>query len=78
MTTNQKSGQRLLDHREVQARVLFSDEHIRRLIKAGRFPPPIKMGLGVSARLAWPEDEIDAWIEERKAERFAVADGEAA
>jgi len=36
-----------------------------RLIKAGKFPRPIKIG----TRNLWPEDEIDAFIKARIAER---------
>lgn len=37
-------------------------------IKRGRFPKPVKLG-----RLsAWPESEVLAWIEARKAERSAA------
>ena len=74
--TRSQSGKRLLSYRDVQERVLFSDEHIRRLVKAGRFPPPVKLGLGKSARVGWPEEEINKWIEERA--REAGYGGEAA
>ncbi len=73
--TTEKPSTRLLSHREVQERVCFSDSHIQRLIKAGRFPPAIKLGLGKFARLAWPEHEIEEWIADRMAERSG---GEAA
>lgn len=36
-----------------------------RNIRAGTFPKPIKMG----SRNVWPEEEIEAWVEARKAER---------
>lgn len=34
-------------------------------IKRGRFPQPVKLG----RMSAWPESEIHAWVEARKAER---------
>lgn len=37
-------------------------------IKMGRFPKPVKLGRAS----AWPESEIRAWIEARKAERTAA------
>lgn len=43
---------------------------IWRLVRAGKFPKPVKIG----ARNGWPEHEIDAWL----AERIAVRDAEAA
>jgi predicted DNA-binding transcriptional regulator AlpA len=40
-----------------------------RLIQAGKFPAPIKLGTGPNSRNAWIEAEIDAWIEQRIAAR---------
>jgi prophage regulatory protein len=40
----------------------FSRQHVHRLVSAGDFPQPIKLGLATNA---WLEDEIDAWIEAR-------------
>lgn len=31
-------------------------------VKAGNFPPPIKVG---TRQIAWIESEVDAWIEKR-------------
>lgn len=49
-------------------------QHLHRLIKAGEFPRPVKVGL---ARNAWLESEVDAWLQKRVRERDAQA-GEAA
>jgi len=48
--------------------VSYSRAHIDRLVKAGKFPRPIKLG---DNRNAWIEAEIDAWIEARIADRDA-------
>jgi prophage regulatory protein len=40
----------------------FSRQHIHRLVSAGQFPQPIKLGLATNA---WLENEIDAWLEAR-------------
>jgi predicted DNA-binding transcriptional regulator AlpA len=45
----------------------FSDEWLRQLVEAGKFPKPIKVG----NRVAFLEDEIDQWLRERAAERDA-------
>lgn len=37
-------------------------------MKAGRFPKPVKLG----RKSVWPESEVRAWIEARKAERSAA------
>jgi predicted DNA-binding transcriptional regulator AlpA len=36
----------------------FSRQHLRRLIAAGRFPEPIRLGLGERGRVQWDESEI--------------------
>jgi prophage regulatory protein len=45
--------------------VKFSDTHIWRLIKAGQFPKPVKIG----NRNHWLEAEIDQYIETKLALR---------
>lgn len=58
---------RLLDYEDLRQRgIKYSRPQIWRLIKAGRFPKPIKLGAN---RNAWVESEIDALIEARIAER---------
>lgn len=37
-------------------------------IKQGRFPRPVKLG----RKSVWPESEVRAWVEARKAERDAA------
>lgn len=51
--------------------ITFSKAHLWRLVKAGKFPKPFKIG---DARNVWLSQWIDAYIEERVAKR----DGEAA
>jgi predicted DNA-binding transcriptional regulator AlpA len=60
----------LLDHAGLTAKgvVPTSREQRWRLVKAGRFPKPIKIG----KRSVWVEAEIDKWIAERIAERDAA------
>lgn len=43
------------------------------LIRAGRFPRPVKIG----AASRWPTSEIDAWIGDRIAESRAAQNGAA-
>ena len=45
--------------------IQFSDTHIWRLIRAGDFPKPVKIG----NRNHWVETEIDQYIEAKLAER---------
>lgn len=46
----------------------FTRQHLHRLIKRGRFPPPLKLGVGTNR---WIEDEIDQWLAERAMDRDA-------
>ena len=57
---------RLLAWKEVRLKVVYSRQHWDRLITAGRARRPVRLG---EHRVAWLETEIDAWIEERIAQR---------
>ena len=52
---------------EVERRVGFKRATIYRLIAAGEFIKPVKLGV-VSA---WPEHEVDAWLTQKLAARDA-------
>ncbi len=43
----------------------FTRTHVWRLIKAGKFPAAVKVG---ERRLAWVENEVDAYLAERIAQ----------
>lgn len=61
-------GLRLLSFHELalQKGINYSRDHLRRLVKDGKFPCPIQLS---SARIAWNEAEVDAWVEVRAAAR---------
>jgi prophage regulatory protein len=46
----------------------YSKAHLFRLIRAGKFPKPIRLG---ENRIAFPESEIDDWVASKIAERDA-------
>src|SRR5262245_2134502 len=48
--------------------ISFSKPHLYRLIKAGRFPKPVKIG---ENRNGFVESEIDAWLRKKVEERDA-------
>ena len=48
--------------------IYYSRVHIYRLVKAGKFPAPIKVGQN---RIGWIESEIDEWLNVKIAERDA-------
>lgn len=54
--------------RELRTAVGLSRSAIYDLVKAGQFPPPVKLGRQASA---WPESEVSAWQRARIAERDA-------
>jgi len=51
---------------KVMKKTGFSEPWIYRLMSQNRFPRPIKLG---PRAVAWVEEEVDAWIEARIAER---------
>jgi predicted DNA-binding transcriptional regulator AlpA len=60
---------KFLSHADLRARgINFSRQHRDRLIKAGKFPVPVKPGCGVNA---WIEAEIDEYQQRLVAERDA-------
>jgi prophage regulatory protein len=52
--------------------VPYHRDHLRRLIKAGLFPPPVALS---DSRIAWIESEIDAWIIAKAAQRRPWVEG---
>jgi prophage regulatory protein len=49
--------------------IRFSRMHLHRLVKAGKFPAPVKIGANTNSFL---EDEVDRWIIARAKERGAA------
>jgi prophage regulatory protein len=60
-------SQRLLRLSQVIDKTGYSGASIWRLVRAGRFPKPVKL-VG-SRAVAWLEDEIDALIDKARAAR---------
>jgi prophage regulatory protein len=58
---------RMLSHPDLREKgIKFSRQHLRRLIRQGKFPAPCKLGENTNA---WPEAEIDKYLEDRIAAR---------
>lgn len=54
---------RLLSYEDLKAKgVPYTKGHLWRMIRAEKFPKPVKLG---EARNAWVETEIDEWIKDR-------------
>ena len=61
---------RLLNRFDLQALgIKFSRQHLKRLIKAGKFPRPIKPGTGTNGPDAWINSEINEYFVARIAAR---------
>lgn len=50
--------------------ITFTRVHLNRLIKAGDFPPPVRLG---GNSIAWVESEIEAWAAQKAASREQFA-----
>ena len=50
----------------------YSKVHLRRLVKAGAFPQPVRIGAG---KLAWVESEVEDWITSKIAARDGARRG---
>lgn len=55
---------RVIDFNQLAAQkgISYSRDHLRRKVRDGSFPAPIKLS---ERRIAWPEEAIDAWLAER-------------
>ena len=60
------SSDRIIDRRERRNLIPYSDVHILRLERAGKFPARIRLG---PSRVGWSECELLEWIEARKLDR---------
>ena len=59
----------IIDRRERRRLVPYSDVHVLRLERAGKFPRRIQLGPN---RVGWLLSEVQAWIESRLDERKSV------
>ena len=59
MTTTVSPSDRLLRRAEVEARCGLSRTTIYRLMRAGAFPAPIRVG---QRSVRWPEKEVEEWL----------------
>jgi predicted DNA-binding transcriptional regulator AlpA len=59
---------KLLDLKDlVELGIDFHRDHLRRMVKRGRFPRPIKMSPGDSGKLFWRAEDIEAFLAARQA-----------
>ncbi len=63
------TDRRFLAYSDLAGRgIPFTRQHIARLVKQGRFPAPIKLGMGTNR---WIGSEVDEWLTQRMADRDA-------
>lgn len=64
---------KLIDFKQLKPEkgLSYSRDHLRRKCKAGEFPKPISVS---DRRIAWIEDEVDAWLADRIAMRNEQGD----
>jgi prophage regulatory protein len=68
--TMELTEDRIIMAKERRQLVPYSDVHIYRLEKAGKFPRRIK--LNPNGRVGWSHKEVVGWIAEKKAQREAA------
>jgi prophage regulatory protein len=56
----------LLSSEEIRNWAPYSLNHLRRLETVGQFPRRVRIGAN---RVAWVREEVEAWLEQRIAER---------
>jgi len=57
---------RILRRAEVEAKTGFKRAHIYSLVKEGKFPKPLRLGVRA---VGWDSVEVDQWITDRLKER---------
>jgi predicted DNA-binding transcriptional regulator AlpA len=55
-------AKRLIGYHGVQDKIPVSRTQIRRMVKDGRLPQPLRLGAHRTSRTVWVEDEVDAAI----------------
>jgi prophage regulatory protein len=69
-------GRKLLSFAELKPvkGIPYSRQWVSQLVKQGKFPAPVKLGVGsAQAAIAWFDDEIDGYLNHLARERDQVA-----
>ena len=56
---------RFLSKAEVRDKIKLSYTHTARLVKAGKFPTPLRLGSHRTSRTVFLESEVDTWIDDQ-------------
>ena len=66
MATAQVTLPKMLNYRQVAERLGVNSKTIRRMVIAGDFPAPCRVGSSrANGRVAWPEKQLVKWLESR-------------
>ena len=63
------SSYRILRRWEVESRTGYSRSTLYKMMAEDRFPKPVRLG---PRAVGWVESEVDAWLQDRLAERDAA------
>jgi predicted DNA-binding transcriptional regulator AlpA len=59
---------KILDRKDLaELGIRFHRDHLRRLIKQGRFPAPFKVSPGASGKDFWTAEQIESFLAARRA-----------
>jgi prophage regulatory protein len=64
---------RMIGYKQLKLKMgedFYSRDHLRRKCKSGEFPKPIRIS---DRRIAWIEQEIDDWLQQRASLRDVAA-----
>jgi predicted DNA-binding transcriptional regulator AlpA len=64
---------KLLSKSEVARIVGYHPESMMRMVRAGGFPAPIRMGEAANAPARWLESEVEEWLDQRISARDHLA-----
>jgi excisionase family DNA binding protein len=63
--------QQLLSKKEVAERIGLHPESVMRLVRAGSFPRPVRLGASQNCSVRFSEDEVNEWLNAKLAARRA-------
>lgn len=66
---------KILRKPDVLAKLAIKETLLKKMLRAGAFPRPILIGGDDAKATGWIESEVDAWIDQKMAERDALVAG---
>ena len=69
-------GASILRRSEVLHKIGISKTTLQTLMDAGQFPKPVKLGGPDARAVGWVDSEVQAWIDQKIAERDSMPKGD--